>query len=439
MYVVQGFGFGGTVSFPGNKGEYVNDAYAGSSTVYAIVTIIAETFASPPRVMYKVKSKKALQRYKLLSKSYSPNNIALYRAKNEALDEVEGHPLLDLLDNPNPMQGSYDFMLHVCASRDVTGDTFLWVNRGLTKGDPLQLRVLPAQFMNMNASGPYAVDSYTLNFGRPQTFTPDEVIHWKHANLRYDAVGQHLFGQSPLEAASRDYTLSASIEGKKAAAKSFKNQGAGGLLSRQDEIPWSPEQRSQLIDYLDEYVNGNDNRGKIRPLNSKVNWVQMAMSAADMKLIEGLQAAKEELCNVYNFPVHLLSATSATDNNYAHAQKQLVTRTCYSRWMSFRDFVNARLLPMYKDGSQYHFDYDLSQLPELQEDRKLMVETLSKERITTNEFRMMLGWEKSTEPGAEKILVPTGLTPLDQLTTEPAPPIEDDVNELERQGIKDYK
>jgi hypothetical protein len=164
----------------------------------------------------------------------------------------------------------------------------------------------------------------------------------------------------------------------------------------------------------------------------------MAMSAADQKIFEGISATKEDICNAYNFPVHILSASSGTFNNVDSANKYLVTKTVYSRWISFRDFVNAKLLPMYKDGSQFYFDFDISTFPEVQDDQKKLVDSLNKMRISTNEFRSMLGWDKSDEPGAEKILVPTGLVTLESVTSEFGNNITDSVNTLEEAGANDY-
>jgi HK97 family phage portal protein len=440
MTVIQSWGMGGTVSFPGTKGEYIQDGYEGSSTVYAIENIIGETFASAPKTLYRVKSQKALDKYKILTKSYGASPVEIMRAKSAAMEEVDGHPLLDLLNKPNGLQGAFDFLVHVNASRDITGDTFIWVNRGLSgKGEPLSLTVLPSQYINLKTSSPYTVEGYQLNYGTPKDFSPDEVVHWRYTNLAYDAQGQHLFGQSPLKALSEDYTLTANKAGKKSAAKGYENQGAGGLLSRNEDFPWTDEQRIGLNDYIDEVINGSENRLKVRAANAKLQWVQLAMSAADQKIFEGIQATKEDICNVFNFPVHLLSASAGTFSNVDAANKYLVTKTVYGRWISFRDLVNNKLLPMYKGGEQYFFDFDISTFPEVQDDQRKLYDLVREAYwITPEEKREYLGWEASNDPNMKKFYFPSSLTPLDQLNVSPED-IGQDVEDLEDEGIKDYK
>ena len=433
MTVVQSWGLGGTVSFPGSKEQYIKDGYNASSAVYSIVSIISETFATAPKVLYKVKSKKAAQKYMLATKKYSAGSVELLRLKERAFDEVEDHPLLTLLNKKG-----FDFMVHLNAIRDVTGDAFIWVNRGLTGGEPLDLAILPSQYMNLKVSSAFEVEGYQLNIGKVRDFGTDEVLHWRHPNLNFDVTGMHLFGQSPLKPISEDYTLAANREGKKAAAKGFKNQGAGGLLSRNEDIPWKPEQRDQLNTYLDEVVNGNDNKLKVRAANAKLSWVQLAMSAADQKIWEGIDATKEDIANVFNFPIHLLSSTSATDNNYDTANKYLVTKTTYSRWISFRDFVNARLLPMFKDGGQYYFDFDISTFPEVQDDQKKLVESLEKMPITLNEFRSMLGWDTLRDENMDKVYLSSNKAPLDRLNQEFGADISGSVQALDNEGVNDY-
>lgn len=428
----------GALAFATDKKGYIDDGFNGSSTVYSIVSIISNTFASAESVLYKVKSQKAFNRYKLLTKSYNPSPELVAIAKAQAFDEVNSHPLLDLLNKPNSSEGGFDFRSRLNASRDITGDAFIWVNRGLTLGDPLELKFLPSQFMSMKVAGDYEVESYVLNIGKLTDFKREEVIHWKHPTLDFLVSGHHLYGQSPLKAACQDYTLTANKEGKKAAAKAFKNQGAGGLISRNEDIVWSEDQRDALITYFDDYINGNDNKGKIRPVNSKITYTQLVQSLADMKVLEALGVTKEELCNIYNFPIHLINSQKAALNNVESSNKYLVTKTVYSRWCSWRDFVNSQLLPMYKDGDQYFYDFDISAFPEVQDDQAKMVESLAKMPITLNEYRGALGWDVLQDANMDKVYIDTTKQPLDHANMDLGANLDQSLSAMNDAGANDY-
>ena len=54
-------------------------------------------------------------------------------------------------------------------------------------------------------------------------------------------------------------------------------------------------------------------------------------------------------------------------------------------------------------------------MAELQQDKAKQAEWLMKAPITSNEFREAIGYEESTEPEADEILIPSGLVKLSDM------------------------
>jgi hypothetical protein len=74
------------------------------------------------------------------------------------------------------------------------------------------------------------------------------------------------------------------------------------------------------------------------------------------------------------------------------------------------------LLPMYQDGETLELKLDLDNVPALADRRKAKFETANTATfMTINEKRELVGLEPSPEDGADKIWMPSGLMPLDEM------------------------
>jgi HK97 family phage portal protein len=424
---------GSKVLISDSKGDYLNEGFGSNSTVYSIIKQISDKFASLPFYLYEVKSKKDFDRYKSLTSNlkHSTNLIQLEKLRTKSMDEVENHPFLDAF-NALGFEGK----AQLCGFYDLTGEAFLWKIKGLSGKEVLQYKILPSQFMKVNPDSTLdGVRNYVLNQGQTINFEVDEIGHWKKWNPFFDVNGGHLHGLSPLRAGFID--LMTNKAGKNAAHSDFSNNGTRGAIVRNEDIPWTDQQRDGIKQYIDENFNGYENRGKIRAINIKANWMQMGLSASEMETMKALQMTKEDICNVFQFPPRMLSAIEGTFNNVEAAERQLITHCIMPRALSFRDFVNNNLLPDFKDGHRYFFDVDITALPEMQKDIKDLVETLKMMPITLNEFREAVKYDSLPDENMNKVYIESSKVPLDQMNS--MDDLSNDVSGLEDEGIKDYK
>ncbi len=80
---------------------------------------------------------------------YNPLSVKSRALRSKSLDEIDGHPLLDRLMEPNPLQGQYEFIQQLLGFKLITGDTYLLSlspDNGPNAGQPVGFVVLPAQY-----------------------------------------------------------------------------------------------------------------------------------------------------------------------------------------------------------------------------------------------------------------------------------------------------
>lgn len=434
-----------------NRLGNVKQGFLGVSTVYSIVTIISRKAASIPWVLYKknTNGKKFFEKYKTATTGeFNPSSLTralMYRSK--ALDEVDDSPLLKLLENPNERQSGRELFEQFTGFRLITGNSYLRVNAGQQPGEPImdelgmkytkepvELCVLPAQYVDIIADveDMWNVLGYQVSTGKVVKFDKSEIIHWKMPNYDFDLVtGAHLYGLSPLRAANKDIT--AASANKTAQASQSQNQGARGLLVRNDEFELDRNQVDQLRERLDENVNGNLNQGRAEFTNANLRWEQFGLSSRELELIETSKALKEDLCNIYNFPPNLL-LPSSTHTNLNEAVKYLTTNTVKPHLDSYRDLINQELVGPWL-GNEYYYDYDISELPELQEDMDKMATALNAMPfITPNEKRVVFKYDKLDDPNMDVCLFPNNLSTLEDIIAGVQPNLNIDPNAAKYYG-----
>src|SRR5574343_1846589 len=341
----------GSYVFPDWKANVSIDAFTGNADVYAIVSMAARKAASIPWYVFRKKQEKgskiALERYKALVKQGDLTGSLKYRAK--AYDDqeiIEDGYLSKLIKRPNPNQGQDSFFENAIGYRLIAGESDIWLNRGMTKGDVQEMYVLPTNLMSLipDPNDLYGILGWRMDVNGVFLQLPKEdVIEWKSWNARFDSVERtHLGGLSPLQAAYR--TLQMNEEANKAGVAMYANGGAKGML-----IPglvgtahtnYTTEQASSIKDIINRNVNSSEVRGAVSVMQSRWDYISFGLSATDMDLLERLKLSREQLCQVFGVPAVLFSTDSMADNNYQNAQRDLITNLVTPLLCTLRDELN---------------------------------------------------------------------------------------------------
>ena len=402
-----------------NHREQIQKGYLYNPDVYSIVNLITNAAHGVKWVLHEVKDVQKADRYMRLpteAKQYQLEKV--WRLKEQSFEEVhdESNHLYRLLQRPNPMQGWSEFIQKMLGFKLVTGNAYIHgvlLENGVNAGLVNELWVMPSQYMQINAAKgtETIVTGYTLDYSSAKTrFSPEEVLHLKYWNPEYESAGSHLYGLSPLRAASR--VVRQSNDAYTAQSALLQNSGAMGILAVDPET--MDQEQGELLErsYYSKY-GGPHKRGKIVITAAKLDWQQIGMSAVDLNIIESQKFSLRDLCNIYNVNSALLNdPDNKVYNNVKEARRALYMEKVLPELDSMRDELNRWLVERYntKTGKRYHIDYDLESIPALQADMKLVMEQVKDAWwLTGNERRVAMGYDSA--PEMEQFFLPVSLIP----------------------------
>jgi len=409
-----------------NLKEHVHKGYLFNPDLYSIVNLITNASKGIDWVLYEVKDQKKFRKYKSLpseAKEYQLDKV--WRLKEQSMEEVHdpNNQLYRLMERPNPLQGWGEFIENALGFKLITGNSFIHgvlLENGANAGLVNEMWVMPSQYTRIVADKGYQaiVKGYTLEIGsRKVKFSEDEVLHLKYWNPDYEADGAHLYGLSPLRAATR--VVQQSNDAYTAQAALLKNSGAQGILSVDPEH-MTAETASQLeSSYYNKYA-GPGKRGRIIIAGAKMDWKQIGMSPVDLNILESQKFSLRDLCNIYNVNSALLNdPDNKVYNNVREARRALYMEKVLPELDTMRDEFNRWLVSKYneKTGKTYYLDYDLESVPALQADMKLIMEQVKDAWwLTGNERRVAMGYD--SDPVMDQYFIPAGLIPTGSMNTE---------------------
>ncbi|MBE9598759.1 phage portal protein [Pedobacter sp. MC2016-24] len=408
-------GTGGVNWFSDNSTQYITNGYTSNPVIYSIVKQISDKIAAVPFYLYTIEKDKHkdFKRYKSFSSSNNLMSAEAFKCKSTSMKEVDSHPIMSILDQPNPNQGWSDFVKEVVGYKLVTGNSYIYgamPEFGVNKDKIISLTALPAQLMNI-VSNNNQVEYYNL-IGNNQRLEKENVLHLKYWNPDFSS-SQNVYGMSPLRAGLKVMSLNNEAYNTQGAV--MANRGAYGMLSATGSE--SPEQLQQLKDRFK-----NAETGEIMIVASELKWTQFGQPSDELQILESMGLNLRDLCNLYGFPSLLLGDdTQKTYSNYEQAVKSMVFNTVVPLITELRDNLNKWLVPAYSkaDGKQYFIDFDISVLPELATDMDKLIAQLAQQYwLTPNEKRAAVKYGTLPDPAMDKVYMPQGLVPIDELSIQ---------------------
>jgi HK97 family phage portal protein len=316
------------------------------------------------------------------------------------LDKLDTHPLLDLIENPNPAQSGKEFIRHLVSYHRLAGNAYVFgngIDPTVRKSKPpteLQLlnpgkvkiepgAVLPKQYEykpNPNTTTVFPVDQIS---GR------SAVLHLKTFNPL-----NAWYGMSPLEAAALGVDIH--NDGQKWNKRLIENgarpsgalvvtgaDGKGGTLS--------DEQYQRVKAMIDEQYSGPANAGRPVLLEGGLDWKEMSLNPKDMEFLQGKASAARDIALAFGVPPQLLGIPGDnTYSNYSEAKLALWTDTVLPLLGIVNDGFNRWLAPLY--GDDVILWYDEETIPALEPLRKQKSDRINASKtMTINEKRRAMG------------------------------------------------
>ncbi len=308
---------------------------------------------------------------------------------------VESHPLLTLLANPNPLQGSTELCEALYAHRLIAGNAYLHAI-GPKGGAPLELHVLrPDRVAIIPGAGGipkayrYTVDTRAMDIPVDAITGQSRILHLKTFHPLDD-----WYGLSPVEAAAYSIDQHNQCGAWNQALLQNGARPSGALLVKAGEGSTgtlSESQYQRLKSQLDDQFSGAANAGRPLLLEGGLEWKEMSLSPRDMDFIGIKHSSARDIALAFGVPPQLLGIPG--DNTYANlkeARLALWEQTILPLLESVTDALNNWLAPMFDSGLSLALDHDA--IPILAEKRDAYWERISKaDFLTADEKRKLLG------------------------------------------------
>ncbi len=278
--------------------------------------------------------------------------------------EIERHPLLDLLNHPNPLQDGVTFMESVYAFLEISGNAYIEAVRPHDNSAPTELYVLRPDRMKVvpGTTGLPQAYQYTVN-GQTTTWPSDpltgasNILHLKRFHPLDD-----WYGLAPMEAA-----LLAIDQHNAAGAwnQALLNQGArpsGALVyapkyGGHDSL--TDDQLKRLRDEVAQLYSGDRNAGRPMILEGGLDWREMSLSPRDMDWLAGRSASARDIALAFGVPAQLIGVPeSQTYANMAEARMAFYEDTVLPITTRVIAGFDHWLSPMFDDGFRLDFDPD---------------------------------------------------------------------------------
>jgi HK97 family phage portal protein len=306
--------------------------------------------------------------------------------------EIAVHPLLNLIERPNPLQGKFEFIEAAIGYLYLSGNSYLeLVGPGPSAhegGDaspremyalrPDRMRVLPHP-VNLIAGYEYRVGGQTLRLPREQ------VLHLKLFHPEDD-----WYGLSPIQVAA--LAVDKINAGDKWNSALLQNSAvpSGALVSKER---LTDDQFNRLKTEMREQIQGIQNAREPLLLEQDLDWKELGISPKDMDWIEGLKFSSLQIAQVYNVPPELIGLQLATYQNRREGRKALYTEVVCPALNRLRDAFNNWLTPRF--GRDLFLDYDKDRIEALSEDQESLWKRANDSHfLTINEKRHLVGFEE---------------------------------------------
>lgn len=283
-------------------------------------------------------------------------------------EEIEQDAVLDLLNNPNPIQNGKQFITNLMISQGVYGNAFVYQQKGLKSELPKQLWNIKGDKLTIQTTGKFykqtdlkkIITSIDFDNGKHKdSFKPDELIIIKGNGTEL------IIEPSKIETLHQQISnLQASYEARGAI---IKDRGALGIISvensKGDLIPMSPKEKEATEKKWKEKYGIGKGQSKMNFSSVPVNYTPISFPTKDLLLFEEAQDDFNTIIDQYGYNLNLLSnAKGSTFENVKESLRLVYQNTIIP---SAENVANILTNSLGLEGKRLVLDY--SHVPSLQE------------------------------------------------------------------------
>lgn len=336
-----------------------------------------------------------------ISEAIAGLGVKVYENKNGQKTEVADHPFYAMFANPNPYQGSFEFLEQVQQSLDVTGNAF--ISKEPIAGG-FEFYLLATKYMAIVPDPKIKVKEYHYYInGQFISYKPEEIIH-----LRYTDVDDSYYGFGPLLTASAvlkfeknrlDYANQYFLNGAIPVGVLETEQNLGDVLLRKLRGEWSAIHQ------------GITNSHKVAILQNGLKYRPISSPLKDLDFAALKKLSISDITTLFKIPESILGSQDGTGSSEGRSAITSFWRQCIiPRVKRIESGLNRGLfLDVFSQGT-FSFEFNLKEVAALQDDKaeiaKYLTDLVGSSILKPNEARAIIGMPVITnEPYADQLLV----------------------------------
>lgn len=349
-----------------DKATLAREGYERNPIAYRCIRLVAESVADLPWIV---------------------------RVGDKVQDE---HPLLELLENPNPEQTGMELVEHTLAWLQIAGDAYI---EGVTLNDELRelyplrpdrMKLVPGR-NGQAAAYEFSTGGRNATFNMPQNLTDQApILHMRMFHPTNDS-----YGLSSVEPAaySIDIHNSAGSYNKSLLDNQARPSGALIYKGKEGAENLTDDQFDRLKLELKEVYEGVENAGRPLVLDGGLDWKDMGMNLRDLDFVEGKRESAREIALAFGVPPMLLGIPGDnTYSNYAEANRAFHRQTVLPLGRKYGACITRFVRPSFEDRPVVTFDPD--QIHALVQEREALWKKVGgADWITYDEARAATGYE----------------------------------------------
>jgi len=301
---------------------------------------------------------------------------------------LRDHPLARVLKQPLPRQFKmtrYRLIESLISDLGIYYNAF-WLKMRGDNGALGLLRIPPPM---MTVKGGLVPTQYEVTLsGRPKTFEPEEIVHFRGYNPENPVAGI-----SPLETLRR-------ILAEEHAAGDYREhfwQNAArmhGIIERPEGAPeWSETARGRFKSEFEALYSGNKGSGKTAVLEEGMTWKTVEFNAQESEYLAGRKLTREECARAYHIPLPMVGILDhATFSNIREQHKHLY-QDSLGPWLAMvEEDIMLQLLPDFEDSDGVYIEFNIQEKLQgnFDEQVKALQSAVGRPWMTANEARARL-------------------------------------------------
>jgi HK97 family phage portal protein len=412
---------GGEVRFDFTNTWAIETAFMQNPDVYAVLMQMASKSASIPRYCKKIADNEQYKRYQFSRQNFEATTMGvLTELKQQKKAFTKDYKPLPI-ERPNPLMSWTEFVQLYKIYLRATGNVFIYILRN-EQNKPLAIYILPSHLMQIKLKQ----DAFKMTLESPilgyemiyNTFSipflESEVIHLKMPNPTWSFDASQLFGMSPLKAGY--INVENQITANKHLQKMLKSSGAFGFIFAKGEA-LSDAQAEQFTERIKDMDMNKERMAKISGIGKEIGFQRISLTNEELMPFENLKWDQKTICNILGWQDELLNndgKASLGSSETSTARKIVLTDNILPDLLMLEEALNERFIKDFKGYENFKLSFDISELPELQDNMKELNEWANNAPITLNEWRELIKFDRIEADGMDDVWITRNKIRLDE-------------------------